>query len=123
MWDQAKALGVRPSELYGVTWPLAAFYLDRGLHRWANFVEGRLNEVESTVRKQMRNQAGTDIFVQSAKIAAYNKLMGLSTASAYRQPDSFTLNKKEGETKSVAPPSISVSAEGKLDLSMFNKAV
>ena len=114
-------MGVRPSELYGITWPLAAFYLDRGLYRWANFVEGRLNEVESTVRKQMRNQAGTDIFVQSAKIAAYNKLMGLSTASAYRQPDSFTLSKKEGEVETVAPKAISVSAEGKLDLSMFNK--
>lgn len=39
------------------------------------------------VRKQMKNRKGTDSFVASQRIATFNKLFGLSTASAYRQPD------------------------------------
>ncbi|QNJ59235.1 tail assembly chaperone [Mycobacterium phage MrMiyagi] len=86
--------GIRPSELYGITWPLAAFYLDRGLYWWSSFVEGRMNEVENAVRNQMKNKRGTDAFVHSARTAAFNKLMGLSVASAYRQPHSFTSSSK-----------------------------
>lgn len=39
------------------------------------------------MRTQMKNKKGTDIFVASARIASFNRLFGLSTASAYRQPN------------------------------------
>jgi hypothetical protein len=45
-----------------------------------------MNEAENTVRTQMKNRKGTDTFVASARIATYNKIFGLSVASAYRQP-------------------------------------
>jgi hypothetical protein len=46
-----------------------------------------MNEAEQTVRTQMKNRKGTDTFVLSARIATYNKIFGLSVASAYRQPN------------------------------------
>lgn len=106
-------MGVRPSELFGVTWPLAAFLLDRGLYRWSTFVENKLNEVELTVRNQMKNSSGADVFVQSARTSMYNKLMGLDPASAYRSPGVFADKPKKVATQAV-------SAEGKLDLTVFN---
>lgn len=112
-WNTAKAMGVRPSELFGVTWPLAAFLLDRGLYRWSTFVENKLNEVELTVRNQMKNSSGADVFVQSARTSMYNKLMGLDPASAYRSPGVFADKPKKVATQAV-------SAEGKLDLTVFN---
>jgi hypothetical protein len=118
-WNQAKALGLRPSELYGVTWPLAAFYLDRGLYWWSNFVESKMNEAEMTVRNQMKNQSGSDMFAQSSRTATYNKLMGLSVASAYRQPGLLKLN-DESKAKSLVPQAKSASGEGNVDLTMFN---
>jgi hypothetical protein len=45
-----------------------------------------MNEVEMAVRNQMKNRKGTDIFVRSQRISAFNRLFGLSTASAYRDP-------------------------------------
>lgn len=118
-WKQSKALGVRPSELYCVTWPLAAFYLDRGLYWWANFVEGKMNEAETAVRNQMKNSTGADMFAHSAKMAAYNKIMGLSVAAAYRQPGSLS-QKDKSKAKSLVPQAKSASGEGKIDLTMFN---
>lgn len=76
-----------------------------------------MNEAEANVIRQMKNQPGAEMFAHSAKTAAYNKLMGISTASAYRQPMSLT---KKEEPKSVAPKPITVSAE-KFDLTIFNR--
>lgn len=78
-----------------------------------------MNEAEATVRNQMRNQTGADMFAHSAKLAAYNKLMGLSTAAAYRQPGSLK-QKDESKAKSLVPQAKSASGEGKIDLTMFN---
>ena len=102
VWNQCKALGVRPSELYNVTWPLAAFYFDRGIYYWGTFVERRMDEAEQTVRNQMKNRRGTDVFVTSARIVAYNKLFGLSVASAYRQPQLPATQGKPTKTKPYA---------------------
>lgn len=77
-----------------------------------------MNEAEATVRNQMKNQAGTDVFAHSAKIAAYNKLMGISVASAYRQPGMFK-KKDEPKAKSPVPQPVTVSGEN-VDLTMFN---
>ena len=106
--------------MFGVTWPLAAFYLDRGLYWWANFVEGKMNEAEATVRNQMKNQSGADMFANSAKMATYNKLMGLSVATAYRQPGSLKSKKDESKAKSPVPQAKTGSGEGKIDLTIFN---
>lgn len=86
VWNQSKALSCRPSELYDIEWPLARFYFDRGIYLWGNFVENKMNEAEMTVRRQMKNRKGTDAFAASSRIAAFNKLFGLSVASAYREP-------------------------------------
>lgn len=77
-----------------------------------------MNEAEMAVRNQMKNQSGADIFAHSAKLAAYNKLMGLSVASAYRQPSVFK-NKEKPKAKSPVPQPVSVSGEN-IDLTMFN---
>lgn len=78
-----------------------------------------MNEAEAAVRNQMKNQAGTDVFAHSAKIAAYNKLMGISVASAYRQPGTFKNKKDETKAKSPVPQPVTVSGEN-VDLTMFN---
>jgi hypothetical protein len=79
-----------------------------------------MNEAEAAVRKQMKNQSGTDMFAQSARISAYNKLMGLDNTSAYRKPDSF-LEAKKPKAKSPVPKAITIDAKGKVDLSFFNR--
>lgn len=56
------------------------------------------------VRKQMKNRKGTETFVTSQRIATFNKLFGLSTASAYRQPDLPQAQK--AEPKTPEPPRI-----------------
>lgn len=116
MWHEAKALGIRPSELYGIENPLAAFYLDRGLQRWANFVEGKMNESETAVRNTAvgRSSSGAG-FIISARQVTFAKLMGQSTASAYRQPQ---VPKRESPKKDVGAQRFS--AEGEIDLSKFN---
>lgn len=77
-----------------------------------------MNEAEATVMRQMKNQAGAEMFAHSAKTAAYNKLMGISPTSAYRQPMSFT---KKEEPKAVVSKPITVGAEDKFDLTIFNR--
>lgn len=98
---ESKDLGVRPSELYGVTWPLAAFYLDRGLRNWANFVDRTVNDAEVKVRTQMRNnrRANVDMFAFQAKQVAFNKIMGISVESLYAAPT--TGPKPKGEKRSA----------------------
>jgi hypothetical protein len=53
-------------------------------------------------------------FIASAKQLQFAKLLGLSKASAFRQPDSFD---KKPEPKGGNK---TVSGEGKFDLSKFN---
>lgn len=107
VWNQAKTLNVRPSILYGVENPLAAFYLDRGIYWWGSYVEGKMDEAEAQVRKSMKNhRGGVEPFVVSARINVYNKLFGLSPTSAYRQ---------------VGPLPSGENSDGNVDLSVFNK--
>ena len=87
VWNQTQALKCRPSDLYDIEWPLARFYFDRGIYWWGNFVEQKMQEAEQTVRQQMKNKKGTEMFVASTRIATFNKIFGLSTASAFRQPE------------------------------------
>lgn len=105
-------MGVRPSELYGVTWPLAAFFLDRGCRAWANFVDRRVNEAEAVAVRQTRKMKGDPSgFIHSAKLVTFNKLMGLPTDLAYAAP---TVPQKASAPKAL-------SAEGKkIDLSRFS---
>lgn len=99
VWNQVRALRCRPSDLYGIEWPLARFYFDRGIYWWGNFVEQKLQEAEQNVRQQMKNRKGTEMFVTSTRIATFNKIFGLSTASAYRQPDNISDKKKKQTPK------------------------
>lgn len=123
IWHEAKDLGVRPSELWGVTWPLAAFYFDRAVRNWANFVDQRSNEAEQAVRIQMKNRKGTDGFALQARHVAFNKLMGLSVESAYAAPPTPGNAEKRGPKRdlgSVSLPPV-INAEGKrINLSGFN---
>lgn len=110
-------MGIRPSEFYGITWPLAVFYLDRGLSGWASFVERKVNEAGNAVASTAVGQSrGGEVFVQSARQVQFNRLLGLSEASAYRSP--------QLPGKVVAKPKSNgakqLSGEGKLDLSKFN---
>lgn len=69
-----------------------------------------MDEAENAVRKQMKNRQGTETFVASARISVYNKLFGLSPASAYRQPGPFVNGSAETEN-----------TDGAVDLGVFNK--
>lgn len=95
-------MNCRPSDLYDIEWPLARFYFDRGIYLWGNFVERRMDEAEATVRNQMKNRKGTDTFVRSQRIVTFNKLFGLSTAAAYRQPQLPQQATKPKETQKVS---------------------
>lgn len=113
---------MRPSELWGITWPLAAFYFDRAVRNWANFVDRRTEEAESMIRAQMKNRRGTDGFALQARQVTFNKLVGLSVESAYAAPPK--LNNGEQLTKrdvgSISVPKV-LNAEGKqVNLSGFN---
>lgn len=117
-------MGVRPSALWGITWPLAAFYFDRAVRNWANFVDRRSAEAEMVVRLQMKNRRGTDGFALQAKQVAFNKLLGLDVSSAYAAPPSIGKMSAEGKPKrnldKVNIP-MTLNAEGKkVDLSGFN---
>jgi hypothetical protein len=103
LWNQAKGLGCRPSELYDIEWPLARFYFDRGIYWWGNYVEDRMNEAEATVRKQMKNRKGTETFVASQRIATFNKIFGLSVAAAYRQPSLPGMTTEKKKTQKELP--------------------
>ena len=95
-------MGVRPSEIWGITWPLAAFYFDRGVRNWANFVDRMINDAEVNVRSQMRNskRANVDTFANQARQVAFAKLMGLSVESLYAAP---TTNSSSNGEKSSTP--------------------
>lgn len=56
-------------------------------------------EAEATVRRQMRNKKGVDAFANSARTVTFNRLMGLSTASAYKQPAVFSTKSLTKKTK------------------------
>lgn len=77
---------MRPSELWGITWPLAAFYFDRAVRNWAKFVDGRSEEAEMVVRRQMKNRRGTDGFALQAREVTFKKLVGLDTTTSYAAP-------------------------------------
>jgi hypothetical protein len=110
-------MGVRPSELYGIDWPVAAFYLDRGLSAWASFVETKVNEAGNAVASTaVGRSSGGHVFVQSARQAQFSRLLGLSDASAYRQPQ--IASRVEAKPKSSG--SQTFSGEGNFDLSKFN---
>lgn len=116
IWNQAKALGCRPSELYNIEWPTVRFYFDRAIYWWGTLVEGKLNEAEAIAQMQTKRMRGNKSgFIASAKQMAFCKLMGLPVTSAFRQPDSF---KKENEAKTNG--SKTLSGEGQVDLSKFN---
>ena len=59
-----------------------------------------------TVRKQMKNRKGTDTFVHSQRIAAFNRLFGLSVAAAYAQPN-LPSQEKPKETPKVSVTDLS----------------
>lgn len=117
-------MGIRPSQLWGVEWPLAAFYFDRAVRNWANFVDRKCEEAEMVIRLQMKNRRGTDGFAMQAREVAFNKLLGLSVASAYSAPPTKGLKGEKPRQKrnldTVAIPR-TISAEGKrIDMSGFN---
>lgn len=113
---------MRPSELWSITWPLAAFYFDRALRNWATLVDRRIEEAEAAVRIQMKNRRGTDGFALQARQVAFNKLVGLPVDSAYAAPPvkgTSEAGKKKNLERLSAPKVLD--AEGrKIDLSRFN---
>lgn len=111
-------MGVRPSELWGITWPLAAFYFDRAVRNWASFVDQRSDEAEMAVRNQMKNQRGSDSFILQARQLAFNKLVGLSKEAAYATPN-ITKGDKRSVDK-VSAPKVLNSEGHKINLSRFN---
>lgn len=116
---------MRPSELWGISWPLTAFYFDRGVRNWANFVDQRANEAEQAVRMQMKNRKGTDPFALQARHVAFNKMVGLSVDSAYAAPTVPGRGnaEKRGPKRDLGKLSVPrvIDAEGKsIDLSRFN---
>ena len=116
-------MGLRPSQLWGIEWPLAAFYFDRAVRNWANFVDRRSDEAEATVRIQMKNRRGTDGFALQARQVMFSKLLGLDVTAAYAPPP--VPGSGEGRTTKrdvgkVSAPRV-LNAEGKkIDLSGFN---
>lgn len=69
------------------------------------------------VRNQMRNQKGSDGFILQARQLAFNKLVGLSTESAYAAPN-ITKGEKRSLDKVSAPNALD--GEGKrIDISRF----
>lgn len=81
-------MAVRPSEFWGITWPLTAFFFDRGVRTWANYVDRQVEQAETNVRMQMRNakRANVDTFAFQQKQVTFHKLMGLSVESLYAAP-------------------------------------
>jgi hypothetical protein len=108
-------MGIRPSELYGVTWPLAAFYFDRGVRAWANYVDGEVNKAEAVAVKSTRRMKGDPSgFVVSAKMLAFNKALGLDKSAAFAAPPVVSAE-KPGTTVPLARDKV-----GKIDLDKIN---
>lgn len=98
VYNQAKSLNCRPSDLYNIEWPLARFYFDRTIYWWGNYVDRKVKEAEHVMRERLRKARGNiEAFVTSSRIATFNKIMGLSVAEAYAKPvatQDFTKKKK-----------------------------
>lgn len=106
IWHESKDLGILPSELYSVTWPLAKFYFDRGIRAWGITVDNKCNEAEMRVRASMRKAKGNvDSFAASARQVMFCRLMGLPTDSAYRAPGVVSGKKKDLPEKVSVPKS------------------
>lgn len=105
VYNQSKNLSCRPSDLYGVEWPLVRFYFDRAIYRWGGYVERKVSEAESTIRQRMHKQkaANVESFVMSWRISTFNKIMGLSTAAAYAKP--VSTQSLTGKPKKASVPS------------------
>ena len=82
MFQLSKGLRVRPSVLYGIDNQLAAFYFDRGIYWWGNFVDNKIAEAEARVRHAFKNKKGTDMFVNSERVRTMNKLLGIQDEKA-----------------------------------------
>ena len=98
-------MGIRPSELWGIAWPLAAFFFDRGVRDWANFVDRNVKNAEAEVRMRMRNskRANVDSFAHQAAQVTFNKLMGLSTENLYAAPTNVKGATKESRSNGERP--------------------
>lgn len=93
---------MRPSELYSVAWPLSAFYFDRGIRAWANFVDRLSNEAELRVRQQMKKSRGdVDGFALQARQVAFNKILGLSVEDLYASPSMKGAQKNSGPREKI----------------------
>lgn len=90
-------MGIRPSELYGIDWPLAAYYLDITLQAWSDFVEGKMNEAGAAIAATAvgRSSQG-QAFIYSARQSAFAKLVGLPEHSGFQ---SVTSKGKKGPIK------------------------
>lgn len=77
-----------------------------------------MNEAGNNVANTAVGRSSTgQTFVQSARKVAFLRLLGLSEASAYRQPQlAGKLSGEPGKPKRNRP----IPAEGKFDLSKFN---
>lgn len=82
MAQLAKGLQVRPSVLYGIEDQLTAFYFDRGIYWWGNFVDNKVAEAEAKVRQSFKNKKGTDVFVNSERAKTMSKLLGDTDSTA-----------------------------------------
>ena len=99
MAQLSKGLQVRPSVLYGIDDQLAAFYFDRGIYWWGNFVDGKVAEAEARVRQSLKNKKGTEVFVNSERIKTMSKLLGdTDTTVGYR-----VYNDPSKKTKKALP--------------------
>lgn len=78
-WSQSKTYHKLPSDLLGVTDPLARYYFDRGIYWFGRFVEGEMDTAEKIAGKGKRN---AEPFIASARQRTFNKLMGIKDSTA-----------------------------------------
>lgn len=110
MFQLAKGLQVRPSVLYGIESQLAAFYFDRGIWWWGNFVDNKVAEAEMRVRHAFKNKKGTDVFVNSERTRTLNRLLGVRDPNAgyrvYSDPNKNKPKKAVPSRKSGMDPNL-----------------
>lgn len=75
-------MGVRPSNLLSIENPLVAYLLDKGTFDWGTFVETKMAEAEARVRQAFKNRKGSEVFINSERIKAYNRLLGINDPTA-----------------------------------------